>query len=100
MEVGGIMTLGQKLRSARIAKGWTQPQLANEVKVPIESISRWESDQRVPRIDRLTTVAKVLDVPVAFLLDEKAGYSTSAIVAELREIKKLLKLLAEREAKE
>ncbi len=91
------MTLGQKLRSARIAKGWTQPQLADAVHAPIPSISRWETDQRVPRIDALTKLAKALDVPMSYLLDEKAGYSSSAVVTELREIKELLKKLAEKE---
>lgn len=93
------MTLGQKLRSARIEKGWTQPQLADEVKVPIESISRWESDQRVPRIDRLTSVAKVLDVPMSYLLDNNAGFQQDILLKELRSIREILERLT-KEAKE
>ena len=89
------MTTGQKLRSARIAKEWTQPQLADAIKVPVETISRWENDAQIPRIDRLTSVAKVLDVPVAYLLDNRAGYQEDALMKEVKAIRSALEKLIE-----
>lgn len=94
------MTLGQKIRSARTEKGWKQLDLANAINAQVPVISRWETDQRKPRIDKLPELAKALDVPIAYLIDDKAGYTASDVVNELREIKKLLTILAEREAKE
>lgn len=91
------MTLGQKIRSARIEKGWKQLDLANAINSKVPVISRWETDQRKPRIDKLPELAKALDVPIAYLIDDKAGYTASDVVNELREIKELLKKLAEKE---
>jgi transcriptional regulator with XRE-family HTH domain len=64
--------LGQRLRSARIAKGWTQTELASG-DVSVGYISRIESGQRRPNASVLNDLAVRLGVPVDHLLRGVSG---------------------------
>ncbi len=44
-------TLGQIIRAKRKALGWSQDQLADEVKVTVVTVSRWERNKSFPRGD-------------------------------------------------
>lgn len=59
--------LGDRLRSARVAKGWTQTQLAGE-HISVGYVSRIESGQRRPNAAVLDDMATRLGVPVDHLL--------------------------------
>jgi transcriptional regulator with XRE-family HTH domain len=59
--------LGRRLRAARLAKGWTQTDLAGDL-VSVGYISRLESGQRRPNSTVLAGLAARLDVPVDQLL--------------------------------
>ncbi len=59
--------LGDRLRSARVAKGWTQTQLAGE-HISVGYVSRIESGQRRPNAGVLDDMATRLGVPVDHLL--------------------------------
>lgn len=64
------MTLGEKLKRARNQKELTQKQLEKRSGIPFLSISRYERDANKPDIDALRSLAKALDVSVAYLLGE------------------------------
>ena len=55
--------LGRRLRAARLAKGWTQTDLAGDL-VSVGYVSRLESGQRRPNATVLAGLAARLDVPV------------------------------------
>jgi transcriptional regulator with XRE-family HTH domain len=59
--------LGDRLRAARVAKGWTQTQLAGE-HISVGYVSRIESGQRRPNGAVLDDMATRLGVPVDHLL--------------------------------
>ncbi len=59
--------LGDRLRAARMAKGWTQTDVAGDV-VSVGYVSRIESGQRRPNAAVLQALAIRLDVPVDQLL--------------------------------
>jgi transcriptional regulator with XRE-family HTH domain len=59
--------LGQRIRAARVAKGWTQTDLAGD-DVSVGYVSRIESGQRRPNSAVLTDLATRLGVPVDHLL--------------------------------
>lgn len=44
-------TLGQIIRAKRKARGWSQDELADEVKVTVVTVSRWERNKSFPRGD-------------------------------------------------
>ncbi|OAT83724.1 helix-turn-helix domain-containing protein [Desulfotomaculum copahuensis] len=64
------MTLGDRIRAARKAKGLTQNQLAEALGLKDNAVSRYEKDTRRPDPDMLMKIACALDVPVGYLLDE------------------------------
>lgn len=58
-----------RLYTLRKEKGLTQDQLANELKIPQNNISRYESGERQPNIKVLITIADYFDVSVDYLLE-------------------------------
>ena len=59
--------LGERLRAARLARGWTQTELAGDL-VSVGYVSRLESGQRRPNAEVLESLAQRLDLPVDHLL--------------------------------
>jgi transcriptional regulator with XRE-family HTH domain len=59
--------LGQRIRAARVAKGWTQTQLAGD-DISVGYVSRIESGQRRPNAGTLEDLATRLGVPTEHLL--------------------------------
>jgi len=59
--------LGERLRAARLARGWTQTELAGDL-VSVGYVSRLESGQRRPDAAVLEALARRLDVSVDHLL--------------------------------
>jgi transcriptional regulator with XRE-family HTH domain len=59
--------LGNRIRAARVARGWTQTQLAGD-DVSVGYVSRIESGQRRPNASTLDDLATRLGVPVDHLL--------------------------------
>jgi transcriptional regulator with XRE-family HTH domain len=54
-------TLGEQLKALRVKAGKTQEQLATELHTTKAAISRYEKDQRQPRLEVLTEMAMLLD---------------------------------------
>lgn len=65
----GTITLGQKIRAAREARGLTQAELAARAQVAQGYLSYLEQDQREPSLSIAARIARELDVP----LDELAS---------------------------
>ena len=54
-------TIGEQLRAARKARGLTQEQLAEKMKVTCSGIAKWESGQRIPDGKKLLELSSILD---------------------------------------
>ena len=63
------MTIGEKIRLARIDKKMTQSALA-DAKITRNMISAIESDKALPSVDTLLHIAAKLELPVAYLLTD------------------------------
>ena len=59
------MTLGQKLRKLRNDKGITQKDLADQLHVTFQTISKWESDKNEPDLATLKEIANYFNVTLA-----------------------------------
>ena len=64
------MTLGEKIKKARIENGLTQEQLAEKMMVSRQAITKWESDKGIPDVSNLKLLAQLLSVSVDYLLDD------------------------------
>ena len=55
------------LKEARLAKGWTQADLAKKTNLTPAAISQFESGDREPNLDSLKKLSEELNVPLDFL---------------------------------
>lgn len=63
--------LGEMIKSLRIERGLTQPQLAELVGVSNGMISIWENNINEPKASNLKALAKALDTPIGVLIGEE-----------------------------
>ncbi|AYB39712.1 helix-turn-helix domain-containing protein [Brevibacillus laterosporus] len=66
------MTLGEKLKSLREQKGWTQAQVANKLGVSSQVISNYERDYRSPDKEMLPLISNVFGCSLDWLLGATA----------------------------
>lgn len=62
------MTLGQHIQTLRKEAGYSQEALGEALGVTRQSISKWESDQAIPEVEKLVTLSRLFQVPVGVLL--------------------------------
>ena len=67
------MTLGQKIKNARLERGMTQKELVGEA-ITRNMLSKIENDAATPSVRTLDYLARALDLPVGYFLGE-AGLS-------------------------
>ena len=64
------MKLAEKIFSLRKEKGFSQEQLAEKINVSRQSISKWESGQALPEIEKIIELSKIFQVTTDYLLLE------------------------------
>lgn len=65
------MSMAEKLVSLRKQKGLTQMDLAEQLNVSRQAISRWEVGAAVPSTDNLKVLGDLYGVSVDYLLDDR-----------------------------
>lgn len=63
-----VTRFGERLRELRLARGMSQPELAQQAEVTTNYISRLEGGGAAPGIDLVARLAMALGVPIADLL--------------------------------
>ena len=58
------MGIGERINSARTAKGLSVEALAKMVGVNRSAVHRWEADERTPRIEYIFRLSVALDIDV------------------------------------
>lgn len=66
------MTLCEKLTQARKAAGLTQADVAAKLNVSRQAVSRWESGDTTPSVDKLKTLARIYGVSLDWLCSDAA----------------------------
>jgi len=64
------VNLGEKIRSLRVEKGWSQSDLGNKANLTKMMVSRYETGSGTPPLEKLARIARVLGVTVDYLLYE------------------------------
>ena len=77
LKEGADMSIGHKIKSARIAKGYTQEELGQMLGVQKSAIAKYESG-RVVNIKRSTLkkISEILDIKPSELISEEKEIST------------------------
>lgn len=62
------MDFSEKLLTLRKANNLTQEQLAEKLEVSRQSVSKWESGQATPELDKIVALSAIFDVTTDYLL--------------------------------
>jgi repressor LexA len=65
------MTLGEKIRKARINKGLTQSRLAQILGISNSTLNKYENNTLRPNVYILEKIAKVLDIPIQYFFENE-----------------------------
>lgn len=68
------MSLGERIKELRLAKGISQNQLAKEMEVSRQAVSKWENDLSEPDSMNLIHLAEVLETDIEYLSTGRASY--------------------------
>ena len=82
-------TLGKRIAQLRKEKDFTQEELAQQMEVSAQAVSKWENDLTCPDISSLPKLAKLLGVTVDELLSGKEEAAPVAQVLAPEERKEL-----------
>lgn len=64
------MTLAEKILSLRTARGMSQDDLAEKLEISRQSVSKWETGQSIPDLDKIIRLADLFGVSVDELVRE------------------------------
>lgn len=64
------MNLADKISVLRKRKGWSQEELAEQLHVTRQSVSKWESAQSVPDLEKVLQLSQIFDVSTDYLLKD------------------------------
>ena len=81
------MTLADRIQSLRKAKGISQEELADQIGVSRQAISKWESEQSCPELDKIILLSDYFDVTTDYLLkgiEAKSDVYDNPNVPEMR----------------
>ena len=67
------MSFGEKLQMLRKKKGISQEQLAQQLDVSRQAISKWETGESLPETEKVILLAKFFDVTIDYLLCKQPG---------------------------
>ena len=80
------MTLGEKIRSARLERHMTQSEVADD-KITRNMLSAIESDKSLPSLDTLFHIADKLEIPASYLIGDDRDltvYKKSQLMPKIR----------------
>ncbi|MCR4648537.1 MAG: helix-turn-helix domain-containing protein [Lachnospiraceae bacterium] len=70
------MILADKIINERKKNGWSQEELAEMLSVSRQSVSKWESAQAVPDLNRIIKMAEIFSVSTDYLLKDEIESSS------------------------
>ena len=77
------MTLGEKINRIRIEKGLSQEAFGEMLNVSRQSVSKWETDQSLPELDKIVAISETFGVSTDYLLKESEEQMTKSVNANV-----------------
>lgn len=65
------MKLSEKIIKLRKEKGLSQEEFGNKINVSRQAISKWETEQSQPEIEKIKEISKVFSVSIEYLLNDE-----------------------------
>ena len=76
------MTFGEKLLKLRKQNGLSQEELASQLTVSRQAISRWEMGSSMPDVENVTQLSKLFGVSYEYLLNDEYENEKAGILYE------------------
>ncbi len=76
------MILADKIILQRKKAGWSQEELAEQLGVSRQSVSKWEGAQSIPDMDKLLKMSRLFGVSTDYLLKDEIDDAPAALTAE------------------
>lgn len=73
------MTFGEKLQYLRKEQNWTQEQLADQIGISRQSLSKWELGAATPDTEHVVRLSRLFSVSTDTLLLDDAPFPPSAV---------------------
>lgn len=64
------MILADKITDLRKKNGWSQEELANQLGVSRQAVSKWESSSSIPDLDKIIRMSNLFEVSTDYLLKD------------------------------
>lgn len=64
------MTFGEKLQKLRKSKGWTQEELAAQISISRQALSKWEQGTVIPDTENILQISRLFGVSTDYLLHD------------------------------
>ena len=64
------MILADKIMNERKKNGWSQEELAEQLNVSRQSVSKWEGAQAIPDLQKIIAMAELFGVSTDYLLKD------------------------------
>ena len=81
------MTFSEKKSALRKQKGWSQEELAEKLMVTRQAVSKWESAQSMPDLDKLVQLSEALGVSTDYLLKDEQAQSAPVLATAEQTVK-------------
>lgn len=62
------MILAEKIALLRRQNGWSQEELANQLNVSRQAVSKWEGGMSIPDLDKILKLSALFEVSTDYLL--------------------------------
>ena len=72
------MTYGEKLQALRETRSWSQEELATQINVSRQALSKWESGASVPDTENVVALSRLFGVSTDYLLLENGETTAQA----------------------
>ena len=86
------MILADKIISLRKKSGMTQEDLASQIGVSRQSVSKWESSMAMPDLDKIVKLSQIFSVSTDFLLDDSLGMEQVIVDEKVEDTVKIIDL--------
>ena len=83
------MILADKIIKQRKKNGWSQEELADKMNVSRQAVSKWESAQTIPDLDKIMQLGELFGVTTDYLLKDSIEDEEIAEVAEEKPVRKI-----------
>ena len=77
------MILADKITEERKKNGWSQEELANQLGVSRQAVSKWESAGAVPDLQRILQMSELFGVSTDYLLKDEMKAENSSDICKI-----------------